>query len=1162
MKTQNYLHIGLLVLSLATITACSPKNQPRQVHEEKREWTAKETPDDPSVNVSALTAYNLEKGYKDAKSDDPSFLLKNVLQPLSDLVLNARFIEDPRHRTTRMLQMIHIFNEAFLKGLDRGEQGSEFKKLKEMWYATVFAGCSSDLKNDCINADYMANDARFTRILTKLAQDLDPDIDSEIKDYGTANNCVEKSARCRALIEERYRRLAMANMKRNKNDDSDFSFAYLKYSRAFASLMDWDKKNGMRDPGYIAEVHSKIFETIIARYNPKSVSAPEFRTFVENFNPWTYSQKRADAFQYGTKIMFKFGSECCLYKDAEKTTLSESVKNAISESQKDADTFGPSFLQMIKSIQEKFGDRIFDNLGMANEKAKISNLNSGFYDEYFLIVDRLFRGHLNSSEAEMVLRNTPQSRTQVRLPEVISTYLKVYLIHMLVETNTFMNSIYTSNIASDKVFEEATSRSRELTSRWHTIQSQIDLLERVMGSYFKGSNIFSPAFADATRLIKSVNRNIHYISVYPNMIVMNYFLAKMKGKIVINTWWGTIEINADTILDAFFDGLVGNSWFRFGKDAETLDRQMLLYGWDYMLSTGALKGIDRPKFFELIFTKYVDDNLSDLRKKINDFERDTFGSSVYGNLDAICSYELDNKGIAPGIKINFTDLTRYTYSGLGDNSINLILNKLMFEPSRVIANYRNEIDFRLTYIRTMIDLVERDLIREGKIQAAGEAHPDTAAGYSMLKEFEDLKLRISRTFLSRHKRLFDCALRLQEVERRRANRLYEAERAHLSTIFDLMKPLTAIQDQRELTNKVQEINSTYFRSADGGYKFDQIHGLTYRMSKYDLLMRIKKNIENDIFVNLTSDEQRIYRDSNREYVRPRHVSVFMPEGLVRDDMMTKETANTIYLKGSTEADREAFIKDGMAAFNGKTGSFVEWEGQRSNDKGLLQYVYSLEEFYLLGPVTDTDGKTYEVTPSDLSSAFVKVWASYTMDEMDIKNALELKTDGRFDNSFFTNVFFEPNGNRLPFFYDLMLTTKGRAGTNIEGQSDGSTAARDAYAFAQTMINLRTFVFKPSPQIEISVKKHYGDRANFAFQRVADLYEHLSNLEKEKGDAKALDTRLSQAFFLIDGRPAVWYAPGIPMVDQLKRNDHIIQIDDFARRTDNFFQTRERVTVRK
>ncbi len=48
----------------------------------------------------------------------------------------------------------------------------------------------------------------------------------------------------------------------------------------------------------------------------------------------------------------------------------------------------------------------------------------------------------------------------------------------------------------------------------------------------------------------------------------------------------------------------------------------------------------------------------------------------------------------------------------------------------------------------------------------------------------------------------------------------------------------------------------------------------------------------------------------------------MPEGLARDEMVTQETANPIYVNGDTEQDRAAFIQSGMAVFNSKTGSML------------------------------------------------------------------------------------------------------------------------------------------------------------------------------------------------------------------------------------------------
>ncbi len=202
-----------------------------------------------------------------------------------------------------------------------------------------------------------------------------------------------------------------------------------------------------------------------------------------------------------------------------------------------------------------------------------------------------------------------------------------------------------------------------------------------------------------------------------------------------------------------------------------------------MLRTGSLSGVERDKFFELIFTKYVDDNLHDLRKRINDFERATFGNFNFNSLEAICDYEMDGRRLAPALRINFLELGRYTYSGLAENGINGLINKLLSEPSTVISTYREGVETRIVYLKSMLDLIEHNLLSEGKISKPGDKHPETEKAYAALKEFEDLKVQVTRLFVPRHKRVFECALRLQEIERRRANRIYEEERIRLGKIL-------------------------------------------------------------------------------------------------------------------------------------------------------------------------------------------------------------------------------------------------------------------------------------------------------------------------------------------------------------------------------------------
>lgn len=696
MKAQ-YQTLALTIILALALSACSPKNKPRFEHEPEKQWTPVKAPVDLTVASKDFLNYDLDRAYEVLKSPEKTKagLWTEILKPLSRFVLNGYYVETPEYRTTRLSQMVSIFNHAFLKILEEKPayvSAEDLQQMKSAYYNTVFSGCSRDLKFDC-TAEDVFHDNRTTSILVILASELDAGIDAELKAAGSTRECIELSEKCRQLAEERYRRLAMGNKtKKSRLKDDIYTFAYLKYSRLYAFLMDYWRRQPrealaygtIRDPktmatGYLSEVHGGIFETLISQYRPKDLNDPEFRTFVENFNPWVYSNKQADLFRYGTRIMFEMAAQCCLYQDAEKTKLNEAVKVAIAESQEQKDDFGLSFSQIVRDIQKDGNDQIFKNLRIEDvlknleedERRRKEGGQPEFFNEYFFVVDRLFREHLESAEVKMILDNTNQKKALTQIPSIIQTYVRVYLAYMIVETNRFMSTIYNSDqIGSDEVFQEAILKSRDISGRWLKVQNRIEMLDKFLGSYFKGNNLLSKEYTETTKLLKSVNRNVHYLSVYPNMIVMTYYLAKMKGKITVRTWWGaSFEIPADTILDVFFDGGIKSVWFRFGNDPEFLSREMILYALHYALSTHTLQtfvakddstdGSNRSKFFDLIFTKYLDENIRDLGDKIIDYERSTIGHTSFASTDLVCDYESfkPGTGLPPKIQISFWSWT-------------------------------------------------------------------------------------------------------------------------------------------------------------------------------------------------------------------------------------------------------------------------------------------------------------------------------------------------------------------------------------------------------------------------------------------------------------------------------------------------------------------------
>jgi len=1162
--------LSLTFAGLTLLTACEPKNEPRWEHEGAKTWTATVTPDKADVTATSFNDYDLQKGFLTLREGDGKDLTTALLIPLSQFVLNKEFIEKPMYRTVRMAQMISIFNAAFVQEYNKNPRSSQFQQIKDAYYNTVFAGCTPDLRRDCVNANIFSNDGRNTEIMTMLARELDPQIDQLLKTTGSPANCIASNDQCRNLVEERYRRLTMGVYKRTIYTDNDFAFAYLKYARLFSTYLEDAKARAGKNAAlyqnmstsYLTQVHTQIFETLIAKYKPKDINDPEFRTFVENFNPWGYSHKQADVFQAGTGKMFELGAQCCLYKDKSKTELNQSVRDAIRESQANKDAFGLSFTQVVADIRKEHPD-IFTKLGMSGLISEIERPNGAFFNEYFFMVDRLFRGHLTTDEVGMMLKNTNPVRTRTELPKMISNYVKVYMVYMVVETNRFMSGIYTK-YSSDQIFEQAVIMSREITGRWYMVQQQIDMLDKLMNSYFKDSLIESQEYDATFNLLRAVNRNIHYISAYPNMITMTYFLAKAKADINFMTWWGPIQVHPETVVKSMFDGTNTDVWFRFGKNVEPPDRLMMLYSIEYLLSTDSLAYFvdkdtsgqsdvtERQKFFDMLFTKYLGDSIQTLKREENEYENGVYSNENFSSLDEICGYERSTAPSASShVTINFLDLPHYTYGGLGDFSYNHVLMQFLTDSTTSAEDLLLNLESRRDYVAAMIDVIEGDLLRTGAIKKAGDPHPDLALARKLLKDLDDAQMRLQSMFVTHHKSYFDCMMRLHEVERRRVNRLYDEERAFLGQVYDLMKPLADITDDKVLDSKVAEINASFFNKANG-FALDKLVGRNYRMSQYDLLMRMKKRIESDVFVNPTDKERQVYGASLAAYNKPRSVTVDVPDGIERQDMFAQGTATTVTFGNS----RDAFIDQGMKALSGKAGSFIDWQSQMDKDyESMKKYFVSLREFYVMTP-TATGDASLVVTPKDLTDAYLKVMAAYTMDAFDIQNAKSFGIYGHQQKPFFSDIYFEKDGTtRLPLFFYLMDSTVKTAAVDL----DSPGVIYEAIDFAKRINSLQAFVFDPSPVVKTTTYNIYGSRAHARMNRVSELFTYISDLSKNATDAKEIDPRFAQPLYLENSELTYWYQSGVKnLIDNQRFTDQRVRIANFIQRTGNYFNTKEKV----
>ncbi len=742
MKTQKKIPLGTISLIFATILigACVPKPQQRQPHEGPKDWSVKEETEAVPASTQQLNKLNLDEMETRLKASVGSESSKTMVA-LAPYVLNPTFVSMPENRGRQLEKAVTLFNQAFHAQL-LASQNREDSHLDEWilrYEKSVFFGCSRDLKRDCLNVKLFALDALTSRIITLIAIRSDSRIEAELAKTQSPKACIEKSSVCKNLIDLRYRRLAMAfSIHLGSESDSRLSFEFMKYIRSLEHLIQ--SGEGI---GYLSATYRSIFEILISRYKPKDVGSPEFRRFVENFNPWTHSNRRSDLFRHGSKSMFDLATRCCLYKSADRSQLSDSFIRAIHESQREGVADGTSFLGMIERLLKKEGKSrsdILSGLGMGSELAGLSQLNSDFYNEYFYVLDRLFNGHLESSEAMQILEKTNPARTEKYLLKTLRTYMRVHLAYLTEKTIDFMNDIYNSKkISSNAIFGEAIMVSRDISTEWMTTQTRLDLLDSFVGGFFKRLSIIPADYTETTRLMKSVNRNVHYLSVYPNMIGMTYFLAKNQGVVRARSWWGAeFEITPETVVESLFEGEFTQPWFRFASDPVLLSRERLFYAFHYALKTGALETFsveekdsnqsDRSKFFELTLGKYLDADKRALEDLYKDAEQLFLKDPRFRKLQLICNYETSDRGPRPPVlSLELLDLAKQTYVGQGSNGeLGVIKHFFSGDLQTGLVNLMKRLEPKLTFARAIVALLEKHMAEADGLRSKAQTEAELA----------------------------------------------------------------------------------------------------------------------------------------------------------------------------------------------------------------------------------------------------------------------------------------------------------------------------------------------------------------------------------------------------------------------------------------------------
>lgn len=1169
MKTQITRFTLSVLMVPALLTACSPEDVQRSPH-------TGPVPSESVVHAPVLAPANSEKLQKvDLDKSDASLKTlsaessTSVLENLREFVLNAAYVESPTYANDpKMRRMLGQWNRALLALLKSQPASEAAKKYLDGYETVVFSGCDADLRG-CVNGSFFRQDPMSARLVEEMARRLEPSIEAAKKNKSDEKN---------ALVLRYYKYLQMSFSLRNKISDSSFEFLYLSHAADLTDAYEERKAQSTEPAGKIQEAiqqHEEIFETLLNRFNPNLTDArsrENFAAFVNRFKPWEYSRQKPNPFGTGATRMLSLAASSFLYEDAKKSVLNPALKAAIDKTQ---DQDPESYTNVVKKINSRYPG-LLNRLGIHDDVQR---------DEYLFMLDRLFQDHFNLDDASEIWKGS--NKDSSRLLKTARTYVKTKIIEMIVETNESMSSIYSQRdqYQSDTLFTTALEKTYPLRTQWNQLLGRIELVRNFINRHLKSANfrLDSEEFRQVDSELSTLKSNIKYLSVYPNMMLMTYFLVEVKGTFTVQTHFGPVDLEAPKMIQKFFNGDL-EPFFEFGNDGTKISRLETLYAFYFTLKMDTFRSyqmknkdqLNEGRFFDVVLGKYFEEDRKMLRDALDGL-RTSFDSSVnYPNFLATC--DLDRGLLArnqipgtegPAFILNFTDLPKLTYMGSKDAGYGKEAYSF-FAGTNVVRSQlkqvRQQIDSKLVFIEALTRIMEAHLKSQGVAESDIEKLMKQIK--ASLNEVEDLKARFLTEALKRYKEVSSCLAQTTRVERDRQVRLLKMEEEHLRQVHRRLQALKSM-DPASAQAELQKLNDGLESSlalSTAGLPSDIHHlGLIsaneYQYSEFDVLMRTRAHLKQ---------------------IAPR-VNVVMPPDIKDTDLWKRKTIASL----SADLSEDEFVQRGLSYFNGTPSAYLHWFSTTENIDYFRSRLKMLVEFYKMGTFEIIDSKPGCQNGTSCRKRVSIPGSRLVSDLFEVLDLLSLSHGGveteyakyvrmtgipsPFQREQLTDFLIDKEGSLMTLaesvYADLMkdevlLQDKKKSAQEQEkkdkSESDDDPAPiKEAREYYRTQRNQGIFLFTPDQSMKQVLRGRYRPLLMNYVKRIEEFETALK--AREKSDA-AKNTVVEFGYEIMGDKvnaikPEL--ASGVPVYLAPQRmGEFRTKMDLFDRETTGFFQAVE------
>ncbi|MDX9731472.1 MAG: hypothetical protein RBT63_06855, partial [Bdellovibrionales bacterium] len=1014
-----------------------------------------------------------------------------IMKSLRPFILNSAYVEDPRQaHTKQMRSALTAFNRTLVDLATSGPEGLKqaapwLKEAGEM----IESGCDGSMRG-CNNIGFYRSDANSAKIMELWAQSLNDQIDM-LKRGSEARD---------GLVRLYYRRLGVAFDLRNRIADTQFEFLYLARAAEYAEAFGRSTV-GSRERELLVR-HSEVFELILNRFNP-DLSNPSFRSqfeeFVNAFSPWNYSHRVDNPFGQAATRMLSLAAKNFLYRGKDGQ-LSSSLQESIKVSQETTESnlndlnesLDASFASIVMTLKEQEA-QLWRNLLLSDDFQR---------DEYFFMIDRIFGDHLTPDDASEIWQGS--RRNSKALLTTAEHYIKIQIAAQIVRTNRYMSEMYSNREwSSTTLFQNAVEKSYPISTQWNQLLARIERIQLFLDRNLKSSDesLYTDEFRNVNQMLTSIRRNIKYLSVYPNMMLMAYFLAEAKFKLEVYTFFGRFEIDSADIITWFFDGRM-RPLFNFGNDGEALKRIETLYAFLFALKTETFKAfsvsatqkLDEARFFEVVVGKFLDSDRIDLETALESLRRDMRQSNNMTTFLGVCRQDSDliARGIKPGTRgntlaINFSTISNGVYvgsqTGVSFDAWRFHSGRLVEQVQTINGSLRRKLDF----VTIMVNLLEKHLEKSGTDQRAREAVRTQINSY--MSSIRRIQSEYLTEVIRWNQTLSGCLDQALAIEIDRQNEILELERQHLREVWAQM---TALRNSgaSDVTKESDEyLRSTLglqgLNSAQNYRPVGHISTDEYIYAELDVLLRMRMHLQK---------------------VAP-NVRVVMPSDLTDTSFWRERKLVPI----AYDESEEAFVQNGLRSFNPSPSSYIRWLSTTSDPVPLINRLKLLVELYKVGTIEifDTNASscqgnsnisacpmtTHSVSAAEIVNETARIIEMLSLTEnggqlkKDTTYLQLLGTTARYPKDKLRGFLLDSNGDPI----SLMETLHGFL---VKDESN----LNQAREFNATERSVGHFLFSPEQDFKTILGRGFKPLVDSYFTRINDFEKAV--LAKEKADAKS------------------------------------------------------------